>query len=188
MDAQRPWLRARLAALSKTQTDGRAVVRQHQAQQRRLPVPPTRPNQGAPRLAIANDDLQPQQDSPPPARRRGRLNRLPDGQSAPHDKRGHSAAPTAVAPHLGPPTPLRDSLDEERSSNRAPASGALGRQREPGRCDASSRALQTSSRSGHTPRWPTHSRWVGDAHAATEPRTRGSRASTSAAARRHAAR
>ena len=67
--------RARPAALPKTRTDRRAAVRQHQAQQRRLPIPPARQGQGAHRVATTDDDPQPHQASPPPARRRGGLNR-----------------------------------------------------------------------------------------------------------------
>ena len=77
MDAQRARDRARPAALSKTQTDGRAAVRQHQTQRRRLPLPPARQDQGAHRVAITDDDPQPHQASPPPTRRRGGLKQAP---------------------------------------------------------------------------------------------------------------
>src|SRR6188472_4476115 len=74
MDAQRAGGSPRPAALPQTQTDGRAAVRQHQTQQRLLPLPPTRQDQGAPRVATTDDDPQPHQDSPPPARDDGGLN------------------------------------------------------------------------------------------------------------------
>jgi hypothetical protein len=59
MDAIRAGHRARPAALSQAQTDGRAPVRRHQAQPRRPPLPPPRQDQGAHRVAITDDDPQP---------------------------------------------------------------------------------------------------------------------------------
>ena len=112
MDAQRAWLRARPSAVSTTQTDRRAVVRRHQAQQRRLPLPPTRQNQNAPRMAIADDDPHPRQVSPPPARRRGGLNQAPHRHSALTTRSPSQRRPHRRRPRLGQPTPLRDSLDE----------------------------------------------------------------------------
>ena len=60
----------RPADLPKTQTDHRADVRQHQTQRRCQPLSPTRPGQGAHRVAITDDDREPHQGLPPPDRRR----------------------------------------------------------------------------------------------------------------------
>ena len=101
--ARAAWMRSVLGSdhghqrYRKRKQDRRAALRQHQTQQRRLPLSPTRQNQGAPGVAIADDDPQPHQDSPPPARRHGGLNRPPPGHSPPHHEHGHGAAPTAVA-------------------------------------------------------------------------------------------
>jgi hypothetical protein len=132
------WMRSVLGsqhgqAVSKTQTDGRAVVRQHQAQQRRLPVPPTRQNGGAPRVAIADDDPQPHQASPPPARRRGGLNR-PHTATAPPTTNTVTAAHSAPAPspraadtfERQPPSRARDHVATAATSpERLPARFAL---------------------------------------------------------------
>jgi hypothetical protein len=71
VDAPRAVDRARPAALPKTLAERRAALRQHQAQQRRLPAPPARPDESAHGVAIADDDPHPRQASPLPARRRG---------------------------------------------------------------------------------------------------------------------
>jgi hypothetical protein len=60
-------------AYSQTQTDGRAAVRRHQTQQWRPPLPQASQEQGAHRVAITDDEPQPRQASPPPARRRSDL-------------------------------------------------------------------------------------------------------------------
>ena len=103
------WMRSVLgsehghAAVSTTQTDRRAVVRQHQAQRRRLPLPPTRQDQGAPRVAIADDDPQPHQGSPPPARR-------PWGpETGPHTVTAPPTTNTVTAAHPPPSPSPRDS-------------------------------------------------------------------------------
>src|SRR6188472_3863049 len=110
MDAQRAGGSPRPAALPQTQTDGRAAVRQHQTQQRLLPLPPTRQDQGAPRVATTDDDPQPHQDSPPPARDDGGLNGP------------HGITPPLMTDTL--PTARRPLRATVRAFERQPPSGA----------------------------------------------------------------
>ena len=98
------WMRKVLATelgradLPKTQTDGRARIRPHQTQQWRHPLQPTRPGQGAHRVAITDDDPEPRQGLPPPTRRhRG----LKQGPTQPHRRPGRTqltpTQPTGIA-------------------------------------------------------------------------------------------
>ena len=78
------------------------AVRRHQAQQRRLPLPPPRQDRGAHRVAIADADPQPDQAPPPPTRRHRGL-KGPDGAiSAPHGGHAPNDPRAATARAIGP--------------------------------------------------------------------------------------
>src|SRR5215218_5720268 len=109
MDANRAGDRARSRAVSKTQTDGRAVVRQHQTQQRLLPLPPARQDQGTTRVATTDDDPQPHQGSPPPNRRREGLT-APKASQSPFTAGATPTTRPAVNRPSDHPPPLRDSV------------------------------------------------------------------------------
>ena len=113
------WMRTVLAsedgqrAIPKTQTDSRAAVRRHQTQQRLLPLPPARQDQGAHRVPVTDDDPQPHQGPPPPTRHHGGLKRPP---------RRHTAAHGGRAPDdMHPPSTARATA---RAFERQPPSAA----------------------------------------------------------------
>src|SRR4051812_16480799 len=105
MDAHRAGGRLRPRAVPKTQTDSRALVRQHQTQQRLLPLPPTRQDQGAPRVAITDDDPQPDQGSPPPTHDGRGLNGPPPRHTAAHGGTRDLRQATPPPPPSHPPRP-----------------------------------------------------------------------------------
>ena len=82
-------------AIPKTQTHDRAGIRSHQTQPRCHAIPQTRPQRGAHRVAITDDDPQPHQAPPSPDRHRGGLKRPPLTITPP--LRAHPP-PTALPP------------------------------------------------------------------------------------------
>ena len=96
------WMRSVLAAehgqqrYRKRKQTVEPLVRQHQTQQRLLPLPQARQDQGAPRVAITDDDPQPDQGSPPSTRDRGGLNGPPRRHTAAHGGRAPNDRPPAV--------------------------------------------------------------------------------------------
>ena len=108
LDARTARKRSRSRALPTTKTGDRARVWSHQAQPQIHPVSPTRPRRRAHRMAITDDDAQPDQALPPPnSHSRG----LKGPLLAPPSRPG----PKPPRPALGQsttqiPSPLRDSL------------------------------------------------------------------------------
>ena len=100
------WMRAcsrpnTAGSSTETQADRRAAVRQHRTQPRRQPLPTREAGSRCAPVAVMNDVPQPHQNRPPPARRRGGLNRPHRGHAVDHDRHA-LAGPSAVGRRCHP--------------------------------------------------------------------------------------